>query len=49
MSGLARLIAALGVTAPPEEMARILQGAAEDRAAADRLRAWLAARERDGA
>lgn len=42
MTDLARLIADLGVTAPPEEMARILKGAEDDRAAARRLRDWLA-------
>lgn len=40
------MIAALSVTAPPAEMARILQGAEDDRAAAQRLRDWLAQQQR---
>lgn len=43
MNDLERLIADL-VRLSPEDLARAVAGAADDRAAAARLRAWLAAR-----
>jgi hypothetical protein len=46
VSDLERAIRALGVDLPPEEMARAVAGAEDDRKAAARLRDWLATQQK---